>query len=255
MNAAPTQFGEVVAAPAPVPVAPSPGPLIDQATTSEVSVKVVDAMLAGGTGSTIAVLFAVVAVALAALVFVFRRSEQQVTARLEEAQRDNEDLQNLQKKLDALETRYDAECRECEAKSLLRQQEASRQVERERERADSISTAAQIELRAAVERHSAELAALRDKAEAQLFRVEAERKAQAQEFSASVESMHQATLSEYRILVQNVTHSLESVRQAMLSTRDTVARSTGSSFGFSSNVAGAAPCAPQTPEQQRSEPS
>lgn len=252
MNAAPTQFGEVVAAPAPVPVAPSPGPLIDQATTSEVSVKVVDAMLAGGTGSTIAVLFAVVAVALAALVFVFRRSEQQVTARLEEAQRDNEDLQ---KKLDALETRYDAECRECEAKSLLRQQEASRQVERERERADSISTAAQIELRAAVERHSAELAALRDKAEAQLFRVEAERKAQAQEFSASVESMHQATLSEYRILVQNVTHSLESVRQAMLSTRDTVARSTGSSFGFSSNVAGAAPCAPQTPEQQRSEPS
>ena len=252
MNAAPTQFGEVVAAPAPVPVAPSPGPLIDQATTSEVSVKVVDAMLAGGTGSTIAVLFAVVAVALAALVFVFRRSEQQVTARLEEAQRDNEDLQ---KKLDALETRYDAECRECEAKSLLRQQESSRQVERERERADSISTAAQIELRAAVERHSAELAALRDKAEAQLFRVEAERKAQAQEFSASVESMHQATLSEYRILVQNVTHSLESVRQAMLSTRDTVARSTGSSFGFSSNVAGAAPCAPQTPEQQRSEPS
>lgn len=252
MNAAPTQFGEVVAAPAPVPVAPSPGPLIDQATTSEVSVKVVDAMLAGGTGSTIAVLFAVVAVALAALVFVFRRSEQQVTARLEEAQRDNEDLQ---KKLDALETRYDAECRECEAKSLLRQQEASRQVERERERADSISTAAQIELRAAVERHSAELAALRDKAEAQLFRVEAERKAQAQEFSASVESMHQATLSEYRILVQNVTHSLESVRQALLSTRDTVARSTGSSFGFSSNVAGAAPCAPQTPEQQRSEPS
>ena len=252
MNAAPTQFGEVVAAPAPVPVAPSPGPLIDQATTSEVSVKVVDAMLAGGTGSTIAVLFAVVAVALAALVFVFRRSEQQVTARLEEAQRDNEDLQ---KKLDALETHYDAERRECEAKSLLRQQEAARQVERERERADSISTAAQIELRAAVERHSAELAALRDKAEAQLFRVEAERKAQAQEFSASVESMHQATLSEYRIMVQNVTHSLESVRQAMLSTRDTVARSTGSSFGFSSNVAGAAPCAPQTPEQQRSEPS
>ena len=252
MNAAPTQFGEVVAAPAPVPVAPSPGPLIDQATTSEVSVKVVDAMLAGGTGSTIAVLFAVVAVALAALVFVFRRSEQQVTARLEEAQRDNEDLQ---KKLDALETRYDAERRECEAKSLLRQQESSRQVERERERADSISTAAQIELRAAVDRHSAELAALRDKAEAQLFRVEAERKAQAQEFSASVESMHQATLSEYRILVQNVTHSLESVRQAMLSTRDTVARSTGSSFGFSSNVAGAAPCAPQTPEQPRSEPS
>ena len=252
MNAAPTQFGEVVAAPAPVPVAPPPGPLIDQATTSEVSVKVVDAMLAGGTGSTIAVLFAVVAVALASLVFVFRRSEQQVTARLEEAQRDNEDLQ---KKLDALETRYDAERRECEAKSLLRQQESSRQVERERERADSISTAAQIELRAAVERHYAELAALRDKAEAQLFRVEAERKAQAQEFSASVESMHQATLSEYRILVQNVTHSLESVRQAMLSTRDTVARSTGSSFGFSSNVAGAAPCAPQTPEQQRSEPS
>lgn len=249
MIAAPTQISDVVAAP--VQVAAPAGPILDQATTSEVSVKVVDAVLAGGTGSTIAVLFAVVVVALTALAFVFRRSEQQVSARLEEAQRDNDELQ---KKLEALETRYKTECRECETKGLLRQQETARQVERERERADNIAQAAQQELRAAVERHAAEITALRDRAEAHLYKVEAERKAQVQEFSASVESMHQATLAEYRVLMQNVTHSLDGVRQALLYTRDTLAMNTQSSFGFSSNPPGPATMAapPGKHEQQRS---
>lgn len=231
MNAAPTQVLDVAAAPVSGTIQTTP-PVLDAATTSEISVKVVDSVLAGGTGSTIAVLFAFVIVSVVALAWLFRRSDQQVTARLDAAQRDNDELQ---KKMAAMEARHEAERRECAATAQLRQQEALRLAERERERADVATAAAQVEVKAMAERHAAEISMLRDKAEA-------EKAALSQEFRTTVANMQQVTTSEYRLIIQNVTHSIESMRQVILSARDVMARS--SDFGFSSGMIGAPPQAP-----------